>query len=73
MRAGNVGLARHDVVAPLDHAREQVGDVLQGLVQDIARARDAAGGAAPMQIGTVKGKGVKGNGQGELMQAEKER
>ena len=44
-------------------------------VQDIARAREAAGGVPPIQIGAVqvkvkKGKDVKGKGKGELMQAK---
>ena len=44
-------------------------------VQDIARARKAAGGVAPMQLSAVqgkgkKGKGVKGTGKGELMQTK---
>ena len=47
-------------------------------VQDIVSAREAGGGAAPMHIGAVKGKGKKGTdvtgkGRGDLMQAEKER
>ena len=47
-------------------------------VQNIARASEAAGGVAPMQIGTVKGKGnegedVKGKCRRELVRAEKEK
>ena len=40
-------------------------------VQDIARARGAAGGVAPMQVGAVQGKkGKDVKGKGELMQAK---
>ena len=46
-------------------------------MQDTARALEAAGGVAPMQIGAVKGNGntgkdVKGKGKGEVMQAERD-
>ena len=42
-------------------------------VQDIATARDAAGGVVPVQTGAVKGEGQGRQRQkGELMQAEKE-
>ena len=64
--------------APRDHACE-AGQRLAPRseeVQDIARAREAAGGVASMQIGSVTGKGmkckdVKGKVKSELMQVEK--
>ena len=45
------------------HACEQAGHVLRG-----QKAKEAAGGVAPMQIGAVKG-----NSNGKVMQAEKQR
>ena len=46
------------------------------IVQDIAKAREAAGGGVPMLIGWVKGSGakgkdVKGKGEGVLMQVRR--
>ena len=76
MRAGDTAHAGRDVEASLGGACEQVGQGERG-VQYIARARQAAGGVMPMQLGVAKGKGGKKGkdlkGKGELLKVEKEK
>ena len=72
MRVGDVAFARRTVAAPPDFARHRQDTVskVREEVQDIARAREAAGGVARMQTIAVKGAGKKVRGicEGAFMQ-----